>query len=267
MAESYYDRLGVSRDASTEEIRDAFREQLVETHPDVSDDADAGVQTRRLIEARDVLVDDEERARYDRLGHDRYVGSSGDTAGDTAGQTDDQRGTRDPEPDQGVGRDRDTDSAGAGGGRTRTDTGPEGPTADRTGADANWRTGDADQSFTIGADGSSERSRLFPLGQSLVLLAATFVCYPLLLWGTLLPAVPLVVNLTGGACLLMTVAYLQSIPEVGIVVFGVWSLVLPALLAVAGVELVSVLGAAVLAATVLPLGLSVLTRVVMAPVR
>ncbi|WP_367175355.1 J domain-containing protein [Haloarcula rubripromontorii] len=73
MSETFYEVLGVSTDASTAAIETAYRERLKETHPDVSDAADAGEATQRLIEARDVLTDEDERARYDRLGHDAYV--------------------------------------------------------------------------------------------------------------------------------------------------------------------------------------------------
>jgi len=71
---TYYDLLGVSSDASAERVERAYRERLKETHPDVSDAADAGERTQRLIEAREVLTDTSERARYDRLGHEAYVG-------------------------------------------------------------------------------------------------------------------------------------------------------------------------------------------------
>lgn len=73
MGSEYYERLGVASDASTAEIAAAYRERLKETHPDVSDASDAGERTKRLIEAKEVLTDETERARYDRLGHDRYV--------------------------------------------------------------------------------------------------------------------------------------------------------------------------------------------------
>jgi len=73
MGDQYYDLLGVSPDASTEKIASAYRERLKETHPDINDGSDAGEQTKRLIEAKEALTDETERARYDRLGHDHYV--------------------------------------------------------------------------------------------------------------------------------------------------------------------------------------------------
>jgi curved DNA-binding protein CbpA len=82
MTETFYDVLGVSTDASTAAIEAAYREQLKETHPDVSDSADAGEATQRLIEARDVLTDEDERARYDRLGHEAYVAGESDATED-----------------------------------------------------------------------------------------------------------------------------------------------------------------------------------------
>ncbi|ACV48642.1 MULTISPECIES: J domain-containing protein [Halomicrobium] len=79
MTETFYDVLGVEPDATASDIEDAYRERLKETHPDHNDDADADEATQRVIEARNVLTDDDERARYDRLGHDAYVGA--DAAG------------------------------------------------------------------------------------------------------------------------------------------------------------------------------------------
>ncbi|WP_146417246.1 J domain-containing protein [Haloarcula hispanica] len=80
MTETFYEVLGVSTDASTAAIEAAYRERLKETHPDVSDAADAGEATQRLIEARDVLTDEDERARYDRVCHDAYVAGESDIA-------------------------------------------------------------------------------------------------------------------------------------------------------------------------------------------
>lgn len=73
MGETLYGALGVAEDAGPEAIRAAYRERVKEFHPDVADDPDATRTFKRLTTARDVLTDDAERARYDRLGHDVYV--------------------------------------------------------------------------------------------------------------------------------------------------------------------------------------------------
>ncbi len=62
----YYARLGVRPSASTEEIRDAFREKARETHPDRNpDDPDATRRFQQVKEAYQVLCDPERRAQYD----------------------------------------------------------------------------------------------------------------------------------------------------------------------------------------------------------
>ncbi|RQG97031.1 J domain-containing protein [Natrarchaeobius chitinivorans] len=73
MGETYYDVLEVDPDASRDEIREAYRERVLETHPDHNDDPDAVDQFQRVSTAESVLTDGTERARYDRLGHDAYV--------------------------------------------------------------------------------------------------------------------------------------------------------------------------------------------------
>lgn len=73
MDETFYNTLGVDSGAGEAAIKDAYRKLVKETHPDVSDDPDAAERFTRLTTARDVLVDGEERRRYDRLGHNEYV--------------------------------------------------------------------------------------------------------------------------------------------------------------------------------------------------
>jgi len=73
MTESYYDVLGVSRDADESEIQEAYREQVKKYHPDVSDEPDAEEQFKKLQQAKEVLTDDEKRQAYDQLGHERFT--------------------------------------------------------------------------------------------------------------------------------------------------------------------------------------------------
>jgi molecular chaperone DnaJ len=65
----YYELLGVSRDASGEEIKRAFRRLARELHPDVSEAPDADHRFREVVEAYEVLSNSERRQLYDRFGH------------------------------------------------------------------------------------------------------------------------------------------------------------------------------------------------------
>jgi len=75
MTEDFYDVLGVSRDASEEEIEEAYREAVRSYHPDVSDDPDAEEKFKKAKKAKEVLTDDEKRRMYDQLGHERFEGA------------------------------------------------------------------------------------------------------------------------------------------------------------------------------------------------
>jgi molecular chaperone DnaJ len=72
MARDYYDALGVSRDASQEEIKRAYREKAREHHPDASDHEDAQERFKEVQEAYEVLSDQEKREAYDQMGHERF---------------------------------------------------------------------------------------------------------------------------------------------------------------------------------------------------
>jgi curved DNA-binding protein len=64
----YYEALGVPRDASTEDIRRAYRKLARQYHPDVNKEPDAEDRFKEISEAYEVLRDPEKRERYDRLG-------------------------------------------------------------------------------------------------------------------------------------------------------------------------------------------------------
>jgi curved DNA-binding protein len=65
----YYKILGVSRNASQDEIKKAFRKLARQYHPDVNpEDPTAEERFKEINEAHEVLSDPEKRAKYDRLG-------------------------------------------------------------------------------------------------------------------------------------------------------------------------------------------------------
>ncbi|MGH3627599.1 MAG: DnaJ C-terminal domain-containing protein [Sciscionella sp.] len=70
MARDYYDALGVSRNAGTEEIQRQYRKLARQYHPDVNKDPRAEDRFKEVSEAYSVLSDPDTRRRYDRFGHD-----------------------------------------------------------------------------------------------------------------------------------------------------------------------------------------------------
>lgn len=75
----FYEVLGVSRSASADEIKKAYRKLAKQYHPDANpDDASAQKKFAEITEAYDVLSDDEKRKKYDQFGHNwSKVGGAG----------------------------------------------------------------------------------------------------------------------------------------------------------------------------------------------
>ena len=73
MAANYYDLLGVARDASDKDIRQAYRKLARQYHPDVNPgDSGAEDKFKQINEAHEVLSDQEKRRKYDKYG-DRWM--------------------------------------------------------------------------------------------------------------------------------------------------------------------------------------------------
>ena len=70
----YYEVLGVSGDATGEEIKRAFRKLAFEYHPDRNRNDGAAEKFKEVNEAYEILSDANKRNAYDRFGHAAFDG-------------------------------------------------------------------------------------------------------------------------------------------------------------------------------------------------
>jgi len=87
----YYEVLGISKGASEDEIKKAFRTLAKKYHPDVNKEPDAEAKFKEINEAYEVLSDPQKKAAYDQFGFAGMDGSQagGGFSGFTSGSFDD----------------------------------------------------------------------------------------------------------------------------------------------------------------------------------
>ncbi len=130
----YYDRLGVSKDASQDEIKRAYRKMSKKYHPDINKEPGAEEKYKEVQEAYETLNDDQKRAAYDQYGPDGANGFGG------------QGGFGGFDGGAGFGGFEDIFSSFFGGGATRN------PNAPRQGDDLQYRVNLSFEEAIFGAE-------------------------------------------------------------------------------------------------------------------
>ena len=86
MAKDYYDILGISKTASADEIKKAYRKLAVKYHPDKNPgDKAAEEKFKEVSRAYEVLSDDKKRKQYDQFGPDLFERTGGQGYGPGSG--------------------------------------------------------------------------------------------------------------------------------------------------------------------------------------
>lgn len=93
MKKDFYELLGVSKNASKEEIKSAYRKSALKFHPDKNKAPDAEEKFKEINEAYEVLSNDQKKSAYDQYGHAAFDPSSGGFGGRTYTQQDGTRFT------------------------------------------------------------------------------------------------------------------------------------------------------------------------------
>lgn len=137
----YYDRLGVSKDASQDEIKRAYRKMSKKYHPDINKEPGAEEKYKEVQEAYETLSDDQKRAAYDQYGPDGANGFGG------------QGGFGGFDGGAGFGGFEDIFSSFFGGGATRN------PNAPRQGDDLQYRVNLSFEEAIFGAEKEVHYSR------------------------------------------------------------------------------------------------------------
>jgi len=86
MKKDFYEILGVTKSASKEEIKSAYRKMALQFHPDRNKEANAEEKFKEINEAYEVLSNDQKKQAYDQFGHAAFDPSGGGFGGHTYSQ-------------------------------------------------------------------------------------------------------------------------------------------------------------------------------------
>lgn len=83
MKKDFYETLGISKNATKDEIKSAYRKMALKNHPDRNKEPDAEEKFKEINEAYEILSNDQKKSAYDQFGHAAFDPSSGGFGGHT----------------------------------------------------------------------------------------------------------------------------------------------------------------------------------------